>query len=263
MQVVYVLTTDSASSVYVRMTFVSLLSLKYSNSDFKTILICDDITQKTLNNKQHQILSLFDEVINVGNIDGNRNYINRFIKTSIYKYINNDFLYLDADTFIMKKIPDLKNVKFLIAGIRNHNHTKPQAISVPEFKKMRDLQWNIPKEYINGGVLFIKKDKNVSSFFDIYHNKWLQSYTKTGDHRDQHCLNSAIEDSDISLRILPDIYNTQGWNSSTKTLKPKNTKNVVIYHTYGYLWNSSVFKNIKDQKDIKNIINNSNNIWIK
>lgn len=260
MNIVYVLTIGPNGLASAHMNLVSAWSIRYSNPSFKITVVCDNKSYCCLNEHKHKLLDNIDHIINVEKIDGDNNYVNRFIKTSLIQLVYNDFLYLDADTFVKGSLGDLSGVSEDIAGVANHNNIDSSKIVIDELNKIKYLNWNIPKSYINGGFLHIKNNDNSKKFFEIYHNKWKESCKKLNDHRDQHCLSSAIEDSGVSLKVLPKKYNAQGYCGPTNTIKPEHDLDAIVYHTYGYDWKNSIFSNINSFEDIEQI-NIGKNIW--
>lgn len=266
MNIVYALTVDSTSRINADMNLVSAWSVRHSNPEHKITVVCDHKSLCILKKVRHKILEEADCVVDAGKMEGGRDYINRFIKTSLNQYVDGDFLYLDADTFVRKSLDDLLDIDCDMAGVANHNNTDASIIPSGkppwgELEKIKDLGWDVPKFYINGGVLWIKNSTNTRKFFEVYHTKWLQSFSLLNDHRDQHALNSAIEWSQISLKILPKKYNAQGYCASTEKSKPKHNEDTVVYHTYGDLWKNSLFIDLNSFEEVKNLDIKNGNIW--
>jgi len=261
MNIVYTLTVDFLNTLSADMNLVSVWSLRHSNPTNRIILVCDHTSLGILKEVKHKILDEIDSIVDAGQIKGETNYINRFIKTSLINYIDGDFLYLDADTFVRNGLEGFYNIKEDLVGVANHNNVDPSIITCEELEKIKHLDWTVPKFYINGGVLFIKNSTNTRKFYEIYHNKWQQSCNKLREHKDQHCLNSTIEDSGVILKILSDIYNMQGYNNSSKIIKPHHPKDTIIHHVYGDFWKDSIFSSILNYEDINNIFETHNNIW--
>jgi len=226
MKIVYVLTSD-CEDVYADITYLSICSLRYYNPDAKIIIVCDQFTYDSLTQNNHNISDITDQIISVETPDKVPEYRNRYIKTNIRKYVDGNILYLDGDTVIRGDISSIFKIQSSLACATNHNH-KLQNSHIPksEINFFDSARWEHPDFYINGGVIFLSDNTRTHNFFDIWHNKWLQSTSTTGKYKDQPSLNSAILDSKIDITWLDNKYNAQVHS------RPEVTSDAVIWHIY-------------------------------
>ena len=133
----------------------------------------------------------------------------RYIKTSMRKYVEGDFLYVDADTVWNAPVKK-KDFTHDIMGVLDGHclltyHPLKKGIE-EDFKK---VGYNPEVEkYVNGGVLF-SKDSDVSKkFFDLWYEAWRKT-SASGCFIDMPSLNYAIKQIGDSFALLPDSYNVQ------------------------------------------------------
>lgn len=225
-QVAYVL-TSSGKDVYAHMNLISLRSLRYSNSNVKINLVCDTETVQSLDACNHPILEEADKIISVKTPDQPPSSRNRFVKTSLRKYLSGDFLYLDGDTLIRDYISEIFSTEASLAGVPNHNGTGSYLeIPATETLVYERFNWSLPACYANGGVLFFADTPETYSFCDLWHQKWLECSLKTGKHFDQPSLNSAINDSKVNFAWLDHRFNAQ------VHARPHTAWNASIWHIY-------------------------------
>ena len=210
------------------MTRVSIASLRLTNPDFRVTLVLDEISEKILRECADPLLKEVDETISIKTPQGKSVFRNRHIKTRLGNLISGPFLFLDSDTFIRGDISSIYNCNADIAAVPNlsQRYFKDQIWS-QDLKALKKMNWNVRSDYyINGGVLFFNNSSLTYNFFEAWHSKWLQSNNRLRYYRDQPALNSAINDTSIRLKILPNIYNAQFRGN------PSVTKNALIWHYY-------------------------------
>lgn len=226
-QVCYVLTSNG-NDIYADMNLISACSLRQSNSNIKISIICDTDTHKALQKTKHDLLDNIDDIISIKTPSGSKGFRNRYIKTSMRKYIEGPFLYLDADTLIQGDLSPVYGSRASMAAVANHNGTGlPAEIPAFEAGVFRKLNWPFPqKHYINGGVLFFSAEEETYSFFDCWHRKWRHYNKIVKKHNDQPSLNSALNDSPISFSYMKGCYNAQ------VNAMPKTAWGAIVWHFY-------------------------------
>ena len=225
-QICYVL-TNNATDIYADINLLSIWSLQQSNPGVHIVLLCDIETITTLRRKNHQIFENVDEVIAVETPSGSREFRNRYIKTSMRRYLKGPFLYLDADTLIRGDLSPIFSTTAAFSAAPNHSGSGdaseiPDTELAPFFK----MNWRIPEKYVNGGVLYFSDQPDVYAFAELWHQKWLDCSARTGRHYDQHSLNSALNDSCIDFAWLNHRYNAQ------VNARPKTAWGAVVWHIY-------------------------------
>lgn len=223
----YVLTSNG-KDIYADMNLISVWSLKQSNPNAKVIILCDQQTHNDLEEAKHQIIQVVDEVISISVPSQPPSFRNRYLKTSIRKYIKGTFLYLDADILVRDDITPIFKTQVFIAGVPNHNGTgSPSEIPGTETKIFEQIGWPLPSDYyVNGGVLFFADHPDVYAFCELWHQKWQECSTTTGQHYDQPSLNTAISESKIKFDWLDHRYNAQ------VHARPHTAWGAAIWHIY-------------------------------
>ena len=208
--VAYVLTSNG-EDIYADMNLISLWSLRQSNPNIAVVLVCDTETAQALQQSQNRLTEEVDQLIAVNVPSHAPGFRNRYLKTSIRKYIDGALLYLDGDTLVRDDLSSIFSINSSLAGVPNHNGTgSPLEIPPTEKQIFKSLNWPLPSEfYVNGGVLFLADLPEVYSFCDLWHQKWLACSEQTCKHNDQPSLNSAINDSQINFTWLEHRFNAQ------------------------------------------------------
>jgi len=226
MQIAYVLTSNG-KDIHADMNLISLRTLRYSNPDAKIVLVCDHETVQSLEKYNHIILKEADEIISVHTPSQPASFRNRFVKTSLRQHLSGSFLYLDADTVIRGNLAQIFNTQSSFAAAPNHSGSgHPNEMPTDEIENFNLLGWDLPKYYVNGGVLFFADAPDTFNFCRIWHKKWLASAEKRGSFRDQPSLNSAIADSGVSFSWLPHRFNAQ------VDVRPIYVQDAVLWHLY-------------------------------
>ena len=107
MTFVYVLVSNEKDTYY-EQTMISAKSLLAHNTDAKVVILVDQGTAATFTGKRtfHEKLGISIRVIQTPEEYNNRDR-SRFLKTSMYNYIDDDFLFIDGDTVICDKLEDI------------------------------------------------------------------------------------------------------------------------------------------------------------
>ena len=210
------------------MTRISIASLRLTNPKFKVTIVLDEISEKVLRERSDPLLMEVDEVMAIPTPEGNSIFRNRHIKTRLGTLISSPFLFLDSDTIIRGDISAIYNCTGDIAAVPNLSQKSlEKQIWSQDINSLKRMNWKIRGDYyINGGVLFFNNSDSTFNFFESWHSKWLQLNKKLEYYRDQAALNSAIWDTSIKLKILPNVYNAQFRGN------PSVAKNALVWHYY-------------------------------
>ena len=199
MKYLYILTSDETDS-YLEQTLLSMISLKSQMPDAFVSLLIDNITETNIKGNRKNIFNFVDELKTV-NIDSSfdKKSRSRWLKTSMRKYITNDFLYIDGDTIIVEDLSDLNTIDiYLGAVLDEHNLLSNLVIDNPNYlKSMQKLDRKLDfvstinsATYFNGGLLLCKDNKIVHNFFNEWHRLWLYCFSQ-GIVTDQQSLNQT------------------------------------------------------------------------
>lgn len=199
MTIVYVLVSTSKDTYY-EQAVISLISLKKHNPNANVFFIVDQDTEKTLTGKRTLHEKYGAKVLR---IDVPEKYANmersRYLKTTMYQHIDDDFLYIDGDTVICDKLDDLFCMKNIDIGMVPDGH---RPIDEWTFRNgpgnsctaARKKGWckNLPNGfYFNGGMMYVRKTEKAKQFFDLWHSLWNEEKKLLKLKVDQPPLNEA------------------------------------------------------------------------
>lgn len=209
MKYLYIL-VGSPKGFYCEQTLVSMASLKHVVPDSVITLLVDKFTDRDYKTEIARIQNYVSEYIVVPNEDNISPIArSRYIKTSMRKYVDGDFLYVDADT-VWNSPPEESDFTHDVMGVLDghcllNEHPAKKWIE----NDFRKVKYN-PKveKYINGGILFSKDSDASRKFFEHWHEKWMET-SASGYFIDMPSLNYAIKQIGDSFALLPDSYNVQ------------------------------------------------------
>ncbi|WP_283428470.1 hypothetical protein [Fibrobacter sp. UWB10] len=187
-----------------------MASLKNVRPDAFVTLLVDCLTDKGFISELERIKKYVNEYIVVP-VEESVPAIarSRYIKTSMRKYVEGDFLYVDADTVWNAPVDVADFTQDVMGVLDGHclltEHPLKKGIE-EEFKKV-NCNPGVEK-YVNGGVLFSRDSEVSRTFFDLWHKKWLETST-SGYFIDMPSLNCAIKQIGDAFALLPDTYNVQ------------------------------------------------------
>ena len=209
MKYLYVL-VGSKKGFYCEQTLVSIASLKIVQPEAFVTLLVDSQTDKDFVSELERIKKYVSEYIVVSVENGVSPVAkSRYIKTSMRRFVQGDFLYVDSDTVWIAPVDEADFTHDVMGVLDGHCllavHPLKKGIE-EDFKK---VGCNPGVEtYVNGGVLF-SRDSDVSKkFFDLWHKNWLET-SKSKYFIDMPSLNCAIKEIGDAFALLPDMYNVQ------------------------------------------------------
>jgi len=210
-KIVYVVVSDDAD-FYLEQTLVSVYSARLYNPNAEILLLVDSETNKTILGKREAILQYISLKITV---DVPKEYSkmqkSRFLKTSLRKYIEGDYLFIDSDTIITEDLSEIDNIPFEIAAvpdkhviIKNH----PRCKDIRRNAKMIEWNFSLDEYYFNSGVFYVKDTSSTHSFYEDWFNKW-KKYSSIGVDIDQPSLAKTNEKFNHLIGELNGIWNCQ------------------------------------------------------
>lgn len=205
-KVVYVL-VSSPNDYYLEQTWLSAFSLKRVQGDAFISLVVDNKTFDTLKGTRRKILDYVDELKSVSfEDDVSSMRRSRLLKTGLRETIEGDFLYIDGDTIITESLEEIDNFSYSIGAVQACHIPYSDYFAKEEldrmFKKL-DFQTST---YYNGGVLYVKDNKEGNLLF----SKWHQYYRENMDkvRADMPSLTKANAELDL-IHELDGIWNCQ------------------------------------------------------
>lgn len=224
-KLVYVV-VGSDIDCYVENAWVSAYSAKLHNKEIQIYFVTDQRTNTYIQEKKEPIKDVVDRFV-VVDLPSSLNNMqrSRFIKTSLYNYIDGDFLYIDTDTVICDSLSEVDNIlndpNFCIGAVNDrHNFmtvNKREPSLTEAAKKINLCLSERDKIYFNSGVMLVKKT-NISRLFYIkWHQNWIVGLEK-GISIDQVSLALTNQQLNYPLKLLSGIWNCQILTNALKYL---------------------------------------------
>lgn len=207
MRVVYALACDGWDE-YAQMAYLSARSLKRVHPDARAILVADRATADGLAARAHQLRECFDEIVAVPVAGDSTKLRSRAVKTTLRQAVSGDFLFLDADTLVIRPLDGLwaTPADFALAhDICEEPGTRVPAWTRPAFERMG---WPYPPRfYGNSGVMLVRDTVRVRELFAAWHDRWARQVEVAGRVQDQEALASALDALGMTPAVLSDDYN--------------------------------------------------------
>ncbi|MDR1972064.1 MAG: hypothetical protein LBQ46_09095 [Treponema sp.] len=194
MKYVYVLVSGDTDFFY-EQCYLSLASLRIYNPTAEVILLVDTETKAGLSGRRSGCEKLASSIITVSSPNGlTRKETSRFIKTSMRRYIEGNFLYIDCDTVICGSL-DCDFPENIIIGaipdchvpLREHHYYRQ---FVDENLRLGFDFILTCSNYYNGGIIYCKDTPESHSFFEKWHALW-NICRKEGNSQDMPSFNRA------------------------------------------------------------------------
>lgn len=229
-KVVYVLTSNKLDYYYQQL-MISIKSLKYYMPKTEVDVLVDTETYTSLEGNRKEIFNLVDiKKIAVPN-QYNQKEKSRYLKTTMRRYIEGDFLFIDCDTVICD---DFSNsiTDDLMAMVLDRNCKLLNWRDKGESIKMMACRcgFNLTNcdRYFNSGVIWVRDSIETHFFFEEWHRYWKETL-KFGMCVDQLSLNYVIYDQQIDF-----IGELGGeWNCQV-SLNPAGTQYISNAHIIHY-----------------------------
>lgn len=243
MNFVYVL-VSSEKDIIAEQAFVSIYTLKKHNPGAYVVLVTDEETSLGLTGGRGRVKNCVDKIITKKLPQGlSKTQRSRYLKTSLPKYLEDDFLYIDNDTIVSGSLVGLEAFDGEIGAVYNR-HQNTWDVKYPHpmlcdnrkktgIKASQDLE--ITKCY-NGGILLCKNTDKTKTFFDTWHKLWLKSSIEFRYHKDQPDLWRANVLNGNLIKAIDGIYNCQ-------LIYPNNAKK--------YFFNCKIIHYFSSSKSIK------------
>lgn len=240
MTFVYVLVSNEKDTYY-EQTIISISSLLQHNQSAKVVILVDQGTAKTLTGKRtaHQKLGIEIRQIQVPENYNNRDR-SRFLKTTMYNYIDEDFLFIDGDTLICDELKcdfsDSSKSEISI-GMVLDRHQKISESSYENFYDLRakPLKWKsgYKDKHFNSGVIWVKKSTDAQKFFDEWHKLWKETLEKFAIVFDQTALNEVNARLNGIVTEIDGTWNCQATRRSSFVKYLLNAKIMHYYASFG------------------------------
>ena len=212
MKFVYVL-TSSENDFYYEQFFISVVSLRLHNPDALIVALIDSKTKQGLIGKRSGYEQYISEIVTIAPPETlSQKEASRWIKTSMKKYVNGDFLYIDCDTVIASNLDHNFLSEVNIGAVLDTHVPLERHHLTPYFqgqdKKLGFISSFETGKRFNGGVIFCRDTPIAGDFFSRWHSLWNFS-SKKGSHHDMPPLNQANYEMGGVITELSGEWNCQ------------------------------------------------------
>jgi hypothetical protein len=210
---VYVL-TSSEKDIYYEQFLLSLASMRLYNPVSEVIVLVDNKTKAGLKGKRSEYEKLVSEIMVIA-VPGefSQKEVSRWIKTSVHHYVTGNFLFIDCDTIITKKLqyddfpPDIK------VGAVLDKHAMLDKHYLRDYFIKEDTGAGFCSSIksntrFNGGLILCVNDPQSLEFHEKWHSLWLESLKK-GCSQDMPALNQANYEMGSIIHELGGEWNCQ------------------------------------------------------
>lgn len=235
MTFVYVLVSNEKDTYY-EQTMISVSSLLQHNGNAKVIILVDQGTAATFTGKRtfHKNLSAEIRTIQVPEQYNNRDR-SRFLKTTMYNYFDEDFLFIDGDTLICDSLDGID--QSISIGMVLDRHQKISESSYENFYSLRakPLHWasGYEDKHFNSGVIWVKKSPEAQKFFEEWHKLWKETLEKYSVVYDQTALNEVNARLGGMIKEMEGTWNCQATRRSSFLKYLCNAKIMHYYASFG------------------------------
>ena len=250
-KIVYVVISDE-TDIYLEQALLSVFSLRKHNPNAYVELVVDQDTDATIAGKRGEILKFIDNKV-VVNVPEEYNKVcrSRWLKTSLRQHVKGDFLFIDTDTIVTDSLDDIDCIIGDIGAVKDQ-HVLLGKTSAPRTSRISAEQdgwsWSETLAYYNSGVMFVKDSALTHKFYQVWHNKWVDKYRKTSEHRDQSPLAATNESFQYPIIELPGEWNCQIYYNGISYLANAKIMHYLMYgRTHPWIfYNHDILNEIKE-----------------
>lgn len=244
-KVVYVLVCSAEDSFYEQF-LLSLQSLLEHNPDCRVEVVTDPAGYGYAAGKGDPLIARVSmKKVAVPDAGKGGFYVSRWLKTSLRRIVEGDFLYLDCDTVIARPLSEIDGFEGDIGAVINGNG---QSRLVSKGDRYFLKRVGMPRlgegPYYNGGVFMVRDTVPAHRFFDAWHSAWAATVEAGAPMYDQPSMFRTNLEQKI-IRELPGEWNVQTlWDASVHYFKE-----AVIVHYYAssaYFPDNVIVPHIKD-----------------
>lgn len=216
-KLLYIL-VSTPEDVYLEQAYVSATSARRRNPEAHIVLLTDMATEKTFGERGPQdeaFRALFDEVV-VAPLDCSLPAMkrSRLLKTGMRQYVKGDFLFIDADTVVMRGLEDIDAVEVSLGACRDlHAPFKehPHRRATINMCKRFGFDVSGSENYFNSGVLLVKDTPDNHRFFALWQENYLKGQA-VGIKPDQPSFAQTDAALGFPVQQLPGEWNCQAQN---------------------------------------------------
>ena len=252
-KIVYVLVSDS-SDYYYEQTLISATSAKMWNPDVEIVIVVDDRTNDTFDNKRQALFDVATRKIVVElPSDMNKKRRSRVLKTTLRERLDGDFLYIDSDTVICQSLADIDSFDFELGAVLDRHIRLQRVRDYQALAKVEALggTFSDGDDYFNGGVFYVKDTERTHEFFRDWHELYLHGLS-VGMDFDQPSLLLCNQRHRL-IHLMDGVYNCKIFLGGLPYLG--DAKIIHAFHIFGYsdfflLNDVSYYKKIREQESL-------------
>lgn len=209
MKFVYVL-VGSSDDYYAEQAYLSLVSLKKHNPEAHVVLVSDEATRNNLTASGSPLNEILNDwIVAQVSTELNRKCRSRFLKVSLRRLVEGDFLYIDCDTVINGTLDFREGYDGDMYAAYDFNGSGESSEYMAEiFNKIGEKDVS-PYVFYNAGVLLVKDTPLCHNFFKDWENIWFRYYQTHGLEIDQLSFVKANLKNGNFIEALPAEYNCQ------------------------------------------------------
>ena len=238
-KIVYVVSSNE-KDIYLEQALLSVFSLRQHNPNAHVELVVDQDTDATIVGKRQEIMKYIDKRI-VVNVPDEFSIVakSRWLKTSLRRHVEGNFLYIDTDTVISDTLEDIDAFDGEIGAVKDQH----VPIGMHSWKKRfptlaQKGGWTYREDiaYYNSGVLFVKDSELTYNFFQQWHQKWMKNIKTTDNHTDQSSLAATNETFQYVIKELSGEWNCQILLNGLAYLANARIMHYLAYQKRGNPW---------------------------
>lgn len=248
-KLVYVLTCSQEGS-YIEQALMSIWSARYHNPDAHIVLLTDDRTDGLLVGAREGLTDYISEkiVVPFEDADASMKYRSRWIKTSVRKLVDGDFLFIDCDTVICRSLEGVDAFDCDLGAVwESHLKVDDYCVSLRNeaVKATQKIGVDLiaEEEYFSSGVLFVKDNPVTHRFYELWHQYWEEG-AGMGLSIDQPSMAKANRDMGHVIKRIPDTYNCIVFTRNT-FIDQAHILHIASYHNPSFLFSDKVLDLIK------------------
>lgn len=192
MNILY-LVVSNESDTYLEQTILSIESLRAVMAEVKVYVLIDKETKNTLQGPRKKLQDIADVIIVAETPkELDKRNVSRYLKTTMYQYMDSDFLFIDGDTIICSDLSDVPQDSPIAAVVDMHLKISecPLRNRLESYALKAGYRAGFEDKHFNSGVLWVKKCKESELFFEQWHNLWSSALQK-GLIQDQTSFNEV------------------------------------------------------------------------
>lgn len=207
MNICFVCVVDEAGT-YADLTYLAVLSVRLAMPSARVEVITDPESMQWLSAHKHPLTASGVVLRSVETPHGRSAAGSRYLKTSLRRLMEGDFLFLDSDTVVLGDLGSLARVAQPFAAVEDRNIKQPYA-HVPTWRRHLYQEWGWPfagSLYVNSGVMFVRDCPEAADLFRRWHERWTDGMRR-GLRTDQPSLNSVLSELPGQVRVLSWRFN--------------------------------------------------------